>query len=179
MEKVSPPSRQPSRAIRRATRLALFCASLVVAMGGFHGIVVVPAMAATFGAPEWIAAPAWIWSHVPHALYYIIRVASAHLAATPAMAAEVFGPNLPTDSHSAAGAIGALGWSTFGPGGPASMIAQLMLIAVVGWLAGYIAQAAGKGQIAGMIHVTSVFCCIAIVANVAYSAIEHVAHFFA
>jgi len=58
------------------------------------------------------------------------------------------------------------------------MIAQLMLIAVVGWLCGYIAQAAGKGQIAGMIHVTTIFSCIAIVASVAFTAIEKISHFF-
>lgn len=74
-------------------------------------------------------------------------------------------------------AIGKAALSTFGPGGPGMMIIQLMLIAVVGWLAGYIAQAAGKGQIAGMIHVATVFSCIAIVAGVALNAINAVASF--
>jgi hypothetical protein len=73
--------------------------------------------------------------------------------------------------------IGAIAGATFGPGGPGSIIAQLMLIAVVGWLCGYIAQAAGKGQIAGMIHVATVFSCIAIVADVAYRAIDKIGHF--
>ena len=73
--------------------------------------------------------------------------------------------------------IGAVAGATFGPGGPGSIIAQLMLIAVVGWLCGYIAQAAGKGQIAGMIHVATVFSCIAIVADVAYRAIDKIGHF--
>lgn len=67
--------------------------------------------------------------------------------------------------------------STFGPGGPGVVIAQLMLIAVVGWLCGYIAQAAGKGQIAGMIHVASTFSCIAIIAGVALNAINAVGKF--
>ncbi len=74
-------------------------------------------------------------------------------------------------------AIGQAALSTFGPGGPGMMIIQLMLIAVVGWLAGYVAQAAGKGQIAGMIHVATVFSCISIVAAVAMKAINAIGNF--
>ncbi|HBC95083.1 MAG TPA: hypothetical protein DCZ10_19875 [Pelotomaculum sp.] len=68
----------------------------------------------------------------------------------------------------------AIAQSTFGPGGPGMVITQLMLIAVVGCLCGYIAQAAGKGQVAGMIHVATVFSCIAIIAGVAMDAINAV-----
>ncbi len=67
--------------------------------------------------------------------------------------------------------------STFGPGGPGFLIISLLLIALVGWLAGYIAQAAGKGQIASMIHVVSVFSCISIVAGAALKALGSVADF--
>ncbi|MEW8957831.1 MAG: hypothetical protein AB2448_01775 [Moorella sp. (in: firmicutes)] len=64
---------------------------------------------------------------------------------------------------------------TFAGGGPGLVIVQLMLVAVVGWLAGYIAQAAGKGQIAGMIHVATIFTCISLVANTVIKAITTVA----
>ncbi|MDO7786108.1 hypothetical protein [Desulforamulus aquiferis] len=67
--------------------------------------------------------------------------------------------------------------STFGVGGPGFLIISLLLIALVGWLAGYIAQACGKGQIAGMIHIVSVFSCISIVAGAALKALGSVASF--
>ena len=67
--------------------------------------------------------------------------------------------------------------STFGVGGPGFLIISLLLIAMVGWLAGYIAQACGKGQIAGMIHIVSVFSCISIVAGAAMKALGSVAEF--
>lgn len=86
--------------------------------------------------------------------------------AVPALAAE-----------SGTVAIGKAAAATFGPGGPGSMIIQLMLIAVVGWLAGYVAQAAGKGQISGMIHVATIFSCISIVAGTAMKAIDAVGKF--
>ncbi|GAB6180974.1 hypothetical protein JCM14036_22930 [Desulfotomaculum defluvii] len=65
--------------------------------------------------------------------------------------------------------------STFSPGGPGAAIIQLMLVALVGWLAGYIAQAVGKGQVASMIHITTVLGCVTVVASVAWKAIEWVA----
>lgn len=66
---------------------------------------------------------------------------------------------------------------TFGPGGPGVVIISLLLIALIGWLAGYIAQAVGKGQIAGMIHIVTVFSCITIVANTAWGALSALGHF--
>lgn len=67
--------------------------------------------------------------------------------------------------------------STFSPGGPGFLIISLLLIALIGWLSGYIAQAAGKGQIAGMIHIVSVFSCISIVAAAALKALGSVVQF--
>lgn len=68
--------------------------------------------------------------------------------------------------------IGKAAGLTFGAGSPGLVIIQLMLIAVVGWLAGYIASAVGKGQIAGMIHIATVFTCITLVAGVAINCIS-------
>jgi len=67
--------------------------------------------------------------------------------------------------------------TTFGPGGPGVVIAELMLIAVVGWLCSYIARAVGKGQIADMINIAAVFSCIAVIAGVAWNAINAVGKF--
>ena len=82
-----------------------------------------------------------------------------------------------TPAHASTGAIGKAALSTFGTGGPGMVIIQMMLIAVVGWLFGYIAQAVGQGQIAGMIKITTVFSCIGLVAGTAFKAITTVAEF--
>ena len=79
--------------------------------------------------------------------------------------------------HASTGAMAKAALSTFGQGGPGLAIIQMMLIAVVGWLFGYIAQAVGQGQIAGMIKITTVFSCISIVAGTAFKAITTVAEF--
>ncbi|ACV64364.1 hypothetical protein Dtox_3654 [Desulfofarcimen acetoxidans DSM 771] len=42
-------------------------------------------------------------------------------------------------AHASTGAIGKAALSTFGTGGPGIVIVQMMLIACVGWLSGYIA----------------------------------------
>lgn len=68
-----------------------------------------------------------------------------------------------------------LAYQTFGPGGPASILIQLMLIAVVTWLLSYIASAAGKGNISNMINVVATFICIGIIAGVAWNTIMTVA----
>lgn len=60
----------------------------------------------------------------------------------------------------------------FKPGGAGFAIIQLMLIAAVGSLAGYIASAVGKGQIAGFIKMTTVFSCIGVVAAQILAAIN-------
>ncbi|AEG58995.1 hypothetical protein [Desulforamulus ruminis] len=73
--------------------------------------------------------------------------------------------------------IGRIAGTTFGPGGPGTLIISLLLIALVGWLSGYIAQACGKGQVAGMIHVTTVFSCIALVAESALKALGSLTKF--
>ena len=65
-----------------------------------------------------------------------------------------------------------MAFTLFGPGGKAAVLIYLMLVAVVGWLLSYIAQAAGQGTIAGMIKTTGLFICIALVANVAWDAIK-------
>ena len=74
-----------------------------------------------------------------------------------------------------AASLSDLAGSTFGTGGPAAVIVQLMLVGVVGWLLNYIVSAAGQGQIAGMIKVTTVFVCISLVAKTAWGAIQTVA----
>lgn len=60
----------------------------------------------------------------------------------------------------------------FGRGGPGYAIVQLMFIAAVGALAGFIAQAVGKGQIAGFIKIITVFSCISVVATQILNAIN-------
>lgn len=71
--------------------------------------------------------------------------------------------------------MGQLAYETFGPGGPASVLIQLMLIGVVSWLLSYITTAAGKGQISNMIQVVTTFICISIIASVAWNTIVVVA----
>lgn len=73
--------------------------------------------------------------------------------------------------------LGELGGATFGIGGAGFVIVQLMLIALVGWLCRYVAQAAGQGQIGGMIGVTTVFLCISIVASTAHKALSEILRF--
>lgn len=82
-----------------------------------------------------------------------------------------------TTSPAYAGSLKDVADKTFGSGGPGVAIIQLLLIAAVGWIAGYIAQAFGKGQIANMIHMTALFSCLTIVASVAWNAIKYVATF--
>lgn len=60
---------------------------------------------------------------------------------------------------------------TFGIGGPAAVMVQLMLIAVVGWLLETIAQAANKGKIAGFIRTATIFVCISMVVSVVWKTI--------
>ena len=79
----------------------------------------------------------------------------------------------PAQVHAAS--LSDLAGSTFGTGGPAAVIVQLMLVGVVGWLLNYITSAAGQGQVAGMIKVTTVFVCIGLVAKTAWGAIQTVA----
>lgn len=64
---------------------------------------------------------------------------------------------------------------TFGAGGVGMAIVQLMLLSIVGWLCGYLARAAGKGQVASMIDAATVFTCIILVVSVAFRAVAAVA----
>ena len=80
-------------------------------------------------------------------------------------------------AYAETGAIGKAAAVTFGASGPGLVIVQLLLIACVGWLSGYIAQAVGQSQIASMIKITTVFSCISLVAGTAYKAINTVAKF--
>lgn len=65
----------------------------------------------------------------------------------------------------------------FGPGGPGFVVVQIVFVAVVGWLGGYLAAAAGKGSLAQMIHVASVFIAIVLVAAQAALALKAFAAF--
>lgn len=67
--------------------------------------------------------------------------------------------------------------ATFGLGGPGTVIVQLLLMALVGYLAAYLAAAVGQGQIAGMIKVVTVFSCLAVVASTLFRALETFAKF--
>jgi len=80
-------------------------------------------------------------------------------------------------AYADSGAIAKAAAATFGASGPGLVIVQLLLIACVGWLSGYIAQAVGQNQIASMIKITTVFSCISLVAGTAYKAINTVAKF--
>lgn len=57
---------------------------------------------------------------------------------------------------------------TVGNGGAGVVLIQLMIIAISGWLLGYLATAAQQGQFAGMIRVATIFICIALVAGTAF-----------
>lgn len=73
--------------------------------------------------------------------------------------------------------MGTVAAATFGPTGFGFVIVQLMMVAVVGFLAIFIAQAANQGQLANMIKVVSVFSCIGVVAQTAWKAINEVLRF--
>lgn len=64
--------------------------------------------------------------------------------------------------------------STFGIGGPAAVMVQLMLIAVVGWLLATIAQAARQGKIANFINIATIFTCIYMVTQTIWKTIKAV-----
>lgn len=65
----------------------------------------------------------------------------------------------------------------FGPSGAGFVIVKICAIAVVGWLAGLIASAAGRGDLTNMIRVASVFLCIVQVAAEAWKAVTAFGHF--
>lgn len=67
---------------------------------------------------------------------------------------------------------------TFTSGGAGFAIVQLLIMAAFGALAYYIASALGSGQIASMIKLVTVFCCISIVIGVVWKAISAVAKAF-
>lgn len=67
--------------------------------------------------------------------------------------------------------------SIFGPGGAGFVIVEICFIAMVGWLAGYLATAAGRGNLAQMIQVASVFIAITLVAAQAVLALRAFAAF--
>lgn len=73
--------------------------------------------------------------------------------------------------------MGELGRQIFGPGQPAFAVIQLMVIALVGWISGALAQAAGKHQIATLIHAGTIFAAIAIVVSVAFGVAKDVFRF--
>ncbi len=64
---------------------------------------------------------------------------------------------------------------TFGIGGPAVVLIQLMLIGVVSWLLMYIVNAAGQGTIGSMIKVAATFICIGIITATAWKTVLAVA----
>ena len=72
------------------------------------------------------------------------------------------------------GALGDLARTTF-VGGPGTVLAQLMLISVVAYVGGYIAQASGKAQLAGLIHVVSTFLGISMAIGTIISALANFA----
>lgn len=65
--------------------------------------------------------------------------------------------------------------ATFGVGGVGAPVIQLMLMAVTGMACEYIARAAGKGQIAGLIRAATFFTGILLVITLAYRAVFAVA----
>jgi len=68
-----------------------------------------------------------------------------------------------------------LAYQTFKFGGPGGVLLQLMLLAVVSWLASFIAGAVNNGRIASMINVSATFISLTLVANLAWKAIQAVA----
>lgn len=67
---------------------------------------------------------------------------------------------------------------TFSAGGAGFAIVQLLLIAAFGAVATIITNALGKGQIASLIKIVTVFSCISVVIGVILSAITAVAKAF-
>ena len=63
---------------------------------------------------------------------------------------------------------------TFGSGGVGVVLVQLMLIAIVGWLTAYIAEAVGRGQITRMINSLTIVVCIGILATHVWRAADQV-----
>ena len=73
-----------------------------------------------------------------------------------------------------AATLASIASDTFSQGEGAVLI-RLMLLAVVGFLLAYIADAAGQGRIGGMIRVTTIFACISLMAGTAWRAVQAVA----
>lgn len=68
--------------------------------------------------------------------------------------------------------------ATFNSGGPGFAIVQLLLIAAVGALCCIIAQGLKQGQIASMIKLLTIFCCISVIVKEVVNAISAVANAF-
>ncbi len=68
-----------------------------------------------------------------------------------------------------------LALNTFGVGGPAAVLVQLMLIAVVGWLLSAIASSARQGKVANYINIVTVFVSLYLVVQTVWKAIQAVA----
>ncbi len=74
--------------------------------------------------------------------------------------------------------LGGIAAQTFSSGGAGSAIVQLVCLAAFGSLSTYVASALGQGQIASMIKLVTVFCCISTVVGVVWSAISQIAGAF-
>lgn len=81
-----------------------------------------------------------------------------------------------TNTAHAANRIGALAGNTFvsGPGAP---IFQILLIAIVAWLAQYLSQAIGKGQMGQLINIAAVMGCAMIISNQAWAFLMKILNF--
>jgi hypothetical protein len=58
--------------------------------------------------------------------------------------------------------------------GPGAIIIQLALLAIGGWMLGYITQAVGKGQISQLIHMGMIFVAFILVVKTLYDALTAV-----
>lgn len=59
--------------------------------------------------------------------------------------------------------------------GPGSVVIEIALLAIGGWLMSYLAQAVGKGQLARLIHISMMFAAFVIVVNTLWTALTAVA----
>lgn len=59
--------------------------------------------------------------------------------------------------------------------GPGAVVIEIALLAIGGWLMGYIAQAVGKGQLARLVHIAMLFAAFVIVVNTLWNALTAVA----
>ena len=81
-------------------------------------------------------------------------------------------PLVLTTTNAYASGLTAAASAVFSPGKPGFVVISLMMVAVVSWLAEFLASTVGKGQIASMIRVGGTFAAIILVGNALWSVLK-------